>query len=192
MNSKENKYKIKIKEIETELNNVKNKNKNLIFQINILSKYNKDKDIIIKENKKNILELIDRIRTLENILNNNSNGNEIIKLKNEIKLKEKEIEQIKSRYPFELENNEKLMTIIFTSVDQSVLYSFICKNTDKFSKLENLLYNIYPEKRNPRNYFFSKGNRIDSTKTLEENKIKNSDVIILNIYENSSYTFSEK
>ena len=47
------------------------------------------------------------------------------------------------RYPIKLLEGEKLMTVIFTSVDQKVLYSVICKNTDLFSDIEKLLYKEY-------------------------------------------------
>ena len=95
----------------------------------------------------------------------------------EVKQKEKEIKELKSKFPFELSIGEKLMTIIFTSTDQKIHYSFICKNTDKFSRLEALLYEIYPEYKESENYFIANGIKVNRFKNLEENRIKNSDVI---------------
>ena len=63
----------------------------------------------------------------------------------ELKSKENESKEFKSNFPFDLKKGEKLMTVIFQSVDQKVHYAFICKNTDKFNIIENLLYDKYPE-----------------------------------------------
>ena len=142
--------------------------------------------ISINEYHKN--ELIKINKLLNNEINNfydsqnindnkdNSNKDNIIKeLNNEIdKLKEK-----LSRYPLELSNGEKLLSVIFTSSDQNMFYSIICKNTQKFIELEKKLYNDYPEYSKSNNYFMINGNRVDKTKSLDGNKIRNNDVIIL-------------
>ena len=142
--------------------------------------------ISINEYHKN--ELIKINKLLNNEINNfydsqnindnkdNSNKDNIIKeLNNEIdKLKKK-----LSRYPLELSNGEKLISVIFTSSDQNMFYSIICKNTQKFIELEKKLYNDYPEYSKSDNYFMINGNRVDKTKSLDENKIRNNDVIIL-------------
>jgi len=108
--------------------------------------------------------------------NDNSNKDIIIKeLNSEIdKLKEK-----LSRYPLELSKGEKLISIIFTSSDQNMYYSLICKNTQKFIEIEKKLYNDYPEYYESNNYFLINGNRVDEVKSLDENKIRNNDIIIL-------------
>ena len=85
-----------------------------------------------------------------------------------------------SRYPFELKKDEKMISVIFTSDDQKIHFSVICKNTEKFNRLEEKLYNDYPEYSETNNYFVVNGNRIQKFKTLEENNIRNSDIIILN------------
>ena len=107
--------------------------------------------ININENDKNqLIEInellnneINKFNDSQNINegNNNSNKDIIIKeLNNEIdKLKEKI-----SRYPLELSKEEKLISIIFTSLDEKIHYSIICKNTQKFNELEKKLYNDYP------------------------------------------------
>ena len=142
--------------------------------------------ISINEYHKN--ELIKINKLLNNEINNfydsqnindnkdNSNKDNIIKeLNNEIdKLKEK-----LSRYPLELSNGEKLLSVIFTSSDQNMFYSIICKNTQKFIELEKKLYNDYPEYSKSDNYFMINGNRVDKTKSLDKNKIRNNNVIIL-------------
>ena len=85
-----------------------------------------------------------------------------------------------SRYPFELKKDEKMISVIFTSDDQKIHFSVICKNTEKFIRLEEKLYNDYPEYSETNNYFVVNGNRIQKFKTLDENNIRNSDIIILN------------
>ena len=97
--------------------------------------------------------------------------------------KENMIKDLKSKLPFELSENEKLMTVIFNSTDQKIHYALICKNTDVFNRLENSLYNIYTEYKDSENYFTCNGMRVNKYRTLEENNIKFSDVITLNKYE---------
>jgi len=100
----------------------------------------------------------------------------------ELKLKDEEINNLKSKNPFDLKNGERLMTIIFTSADSKIHYSFICKNTDKFNKIENMLYEIYPDYEEEDNFFTVNGKRIIKSKTIEQNNINFSDVILLNPY----------
>ena len=85
-----------------------------------------------------------------------------------------------NRFPFILEKNEKLMSVIFSSVNQKVNYSIVCKNTDTIHNLEVQLYKEYPNLYESENYFLCKGQIINKFKTFEENKIKNGDIILLN------------
>jgi CRISPR/Cas system-associated protein endoribonuclease Cas2 len=64
-------------------------------------------------------------------------------------------------------------------LDQNIIYSIICKNTDNFKEIEKRFYEKYPEYRNTKNYFIVNGKEIDKTKNLDENKIKNSDIITI-------------
>ena len=114
-----------------------------------------------------------------NNIQNNSND----KLINLLSKKEDEINDLKERikrYPFILEKNEYLMTIIFDSVAQKVHYPMICKNTDTIHKLEEKLYEEYPNLSERENYFICKGTVMNKFKSFEKNKIKNGDIIILN------------
>ena len=83
------------------------------------------------------------------------------------------------RFPFELNENEKLISIIFTNSAREFHYSIICKNTDIFSTLEAKLYEKFPQYGETANYFIVNGNNVISHKTLEENNIKDSDIVIL-------------
>ena len=132
-------------------------------------------------------ELRYRIKDLEEKIKNsekqaktrisNTNMNELL---NEIK----ELKEKIKRYPINLEKGEKLMIINFMSSDQKIQNCpILCKNTDYFNSLENQLYKKYEEYENNINYFTVGGRRILPNKTLEENKIKDNDVIVLNIYQ---------
>ena len=111
---------------------------------------------------------------MKNILYNNINNNKFNELLEEIRIKDKII----SNYPVQLIDGEKLISVIFVSSDQKVHYSVICKNTDKFSKIENMLYDEYPEYIESENIFQINGNKINKYKSLEFNKIKNNDIIM--------------
>ena len=133
----------------------------------------KDKDNIIKnlENKKR--ELLNKNKLL-----NHMNS----ELKDQIKKKEKIIKEYElkiSQFPFEISPREKIMTIIFISSDQNIISSFICKNTYIFKFLENKFYEKYLEYKGLDNIFISNGRIIDKNKSLDENKIKNNDIITI-------------
>ena len=114
-----------------------------------------------------------------NNIQNNSND----KLINLLSKREEQINELKEkikRYPFILEKNERLMAIIFYSVDQKVHYPMICKNTDTIHKLEEKLYEEYPNLSERENYFLCKGGLINKFQSFEKMKVKNGDIIILN------------
>ena len=71
------------------------------------------------------------------------------------------------------------MSVIITSPDQKIHFSIICKNTTSFNRIEEKIYKDYPEYLEIENYFLVNGNKINKYKTMEENKIKNSDIIVL-------------
>ena len=91
---------------------------------------------------------------------NKYSAEKFLQIMEELREKENELKELKSKIPFELLKNEKLMTVIFNSNDQKVLYSIICKNTDTFSRLENELFKVeeYKEYKEAENYFILKGN----------------------------------
>ena len=108
-----------------------------------------------------------------------NNKKKLNDLNKQLYLKIDELKDELSRYPLELSKGEKLISVIFTSSDKMILYSVICKNTENFIKLEEKLYNNYPEYSESDNYFMVNGNIISKFKTLDENKIKDNDNIIL-------------
>ena len=67
-----------------------------------------------------------------------------------------------------------------TQGNQDIInYSMVCKTTDLFVRLEERLYIDFPKYKNYETYFMVNARRILRFKTLEENKIKNNDIISL-------------
>ena len=75
-----------------------------------------------------------------------------------------------------------MMSVIFISFDENIHYSLICKNDDIFSDIEQKFYDQYPEYKNTENDFIIKGKKVDRSKTFNDNRIKNSDIIIFKAF----------
>ena len=137
-----------------------------------ISHYNvESNDIIIcikKINEKNMIFDDNKIEINKSEINKLL-FSKIVELDNN--LKTKDINYIKKEL--------KLISVIFISEDENILQSFICKINDSFKILENEFYESYPAYKRTNNVFMVNGNLIDRNKTLEENKIKNSENIII-------------
>ena len=144
-----------------QLNEEKNKNQKLIIENNNLKNLIQKYEITIKS------------------------------LKDEINKKNIEIEQYKldkqsDDYITSIKPGEKIMSINFVSMGRQDIghYSLACKNTDLFVRLEERLYNDFPQFKNYETYFEVNTKRIKRFKTLEENKIKNKNIINMFIIDN--------
>ena len=161
-----------------EYRKAKRENENQIIDLkNKISEYEK----LLSEEKRKATELDKKLKENESKggLSSKYNSEKILELMEEINKKNKEIEQIRTSIPIRINPGERLMTVIFVSTDQKIHYAIICKNTDKFSTLENKLYDEYPEFSENENYFLVNGNRINRHKDLDYNNIKNSDIVTL-------------
>ena len=98
---------------------------------------------------------------MEEIKNNVNNKDNIMNLKNKLLSREEETQETKSRYPFATSKGEKPMSSIFTQSNQEIYYSIICKDSDKFTNVENLHYDEYPKYGESENFFISEGNKIN-------------------------------
>ncbi len=176
----------KIKKLTDELNNEKDKNKKFSNESNkyenqniILNQKVKDLQIVINNNILEIENLkrenIDLNKEINNINNQKMNlYSEIVNLNTQInKLKMNKNTNLDFIKP-------EILCIQFISIDEIVDFAIPCKNTDIFGHLEEQLYKHYPDYKGTNNYFTCNGNVIDRFKTLEENKIRNSDKILLN------------
>ena len=124
---------------------------------------------------------------MNNLLNiQNNSYNKLINLINEKEDIIKDLKEKIQRYPFVLEKNEKIMSIIFSSVNQKVNYSMVCKNTDTINRLEEKLYEEYPNLSESENYFLCKGQLLNKFQSFEKNHIKNGDIILLNQNDSST------
>ena len=148
------------KNLKEEINNLNNKNSEFQNEINILKKYNSD-----------LLNKYTNSNSIQNNKDNNINNikEELISLMKKLEMKENEIKSLKEGNDF--------LPIIFTSADNSIHYSIVCKKTDKFDLIENKLYNIYPQYEEGDNSFYVNGNKIDKSKTISDNNIKYSDIV---------------
>ena len=78
-------------------------------------------------------------------------------------------------------HENELISVIFTSTDNKIHYSMICKKSDDFKELEEKLYGAYPDYKETVNKFVVNGNTVDKNKNITENKINDHDIIILHI-----------
>ena len=154
-------YQNQIKELKRELNNEKNKNiilknENATLQNKIINLYNEN------------ASLKDKIKLLKNFLA--SKNIEQQKLLSDTILNNK-ITSIKP--------GEEIISVNFVSMGNNDIghYSLICKNTDLFVRLEERLYEDFPEFKNYETYFEVNTKRIKRFKTIDENKIKSKDII---------------
>ena len=132
-------------------------------------KLNEEINNFINKELNGILQKLDYIKKQINDIKLIKDGFELDKSKaNEIKLNI----QLLSK------SEEKLISVIFKSFDENINYSVICKKTDTFEKIESLFYDKYPQYKNLNYNFLSNGKKIERNKNLDENKIKNSDIII--------------
>jgi len=92
------------------------------------------------------------------------------------------LEQLKSKNQNEgIPSN--LISVIFQSLDKKVHSSIICKETDLFINVEASLYKKYPEYLDSEQYFIVNGKKINKFKALNENGIKDNDIILLYVNE---------
>ena len=149
-------YESKIAKLQNKLNKEKNNNKGLIDENNILKEKNK---------------------VLENNVAN----------------KEKEFQKFISQKPItnksaitSIKPGEEILGVNFVSIGKQAIsnYNLVCKNTDLFVRLEERLYEDFPEFKEYETYFEVKTRRIKRFKTLKENNIKTNDVINVFINDN--------
>ena len=185
-----NKYEIKIQELNEQIKLLKQQLGNEINKNNDLNNQIKNLDTSYKEiliQNKNLMEVNKRLSDELSLIKKKNVKNNIELNSEEIITLYKKVEELKeklSRYPIELLKGEKLISVIFTSEDQKIQHSIICKNTEKLSRLVEKLYNDYPEysEYSDQYFFISNGKKVNMFKSLDENNIHNSDIIILNIF----------
>ena len=76
-----------------------------------------------------------------------------------------------------------IMVINFISGDGNINEGIKCLKTDTFAQVEEQLYKIYDKYRESNNTFIFGGNTVLRFKTIEENKIKNGEKILMQIFD---------
>jgi len=153
-------------EKEKEINNI------LYFKINELKKELKYKEEEIIKEKREKNDLINKIK-------NFSVNNKIVELFEKLEEKENEIKELKQILPFEYSKKEKIFPVTFLSSNDNIHYSMICKNTDKFQRLEMAFYEKFPEYKMRNNIFLNHNKIIDKYNNLENNMISDNDIIVI-------------
>ena len=72
------------------------------------------------------------------------------------------------------------ISIMFFISDKNIHYPIPCNEFDTFSKIEIRLFEEFPELKSKNIYYLANGNTVNKTLTLEENKIKNGNTILIN------------
>ena len=181
INQEENRVKKKSHTIQND--NKKSSDDETIMELkNIIAKLEVEKKELINELNiyKNInIKLNNELKDLQT--NFNERITEINNLKKEKIDLISEINDLKTKIKLDsISPDEKIICIQFKSIDEIIDLAIPCKNTDLFFQLENQLYERYPQYKGPNNYFTTNGIKIERLKSLEDNKIKNSDKILLN------------
>ena len=149
----------------------------IIYTINNNNFNNNISSNINQNDLEKIKELEEKLKEVNDILHDRIN-----KANSIININQKTIEELKeklSRFPFEILKGEKLMSIIVISSDKKLHRAIICKNTELFCDLEKKIYQNN-DKIDIGNYFTLNGKKIDETKSLDDNNIKDNDIIVLN------------
>ena len=148
-----------------------------------LSNLNSLKDNFSKNNiNLNIIKNYDNLleKFFSNFKGKNFNQNDIILqsgnfISNRNKRRANSIDNI--------EADELILTVQFNLVDKRISYSVSCKNTDIFVDIEEMFLDKFPEYKDKEIYYMVNSFKIRRFKTIEENKIKNNDKIMVYIYE---------
>ena len=117
-----------------------------------------------------------KIKTLENDINQKN-----IEIQKYILQKNKNKNIITSIKP-----GEKIMAVNFVSMGSNDIghYNLVCKNTELFVRLEERLYEDFPQFKEYETYFEVETRRIKRFKSLDENNIKSNDIINIFIVDN--------
>ena len=174
--------------------NIKNSKEYLELEKLFMEEKNKNRLLNkqIKELKRNLEEANKTISDLKFQLSNKLNNiqnNKIIELERTIEMKNQEISQLYTRLNNKSNDikympGDNIIGVGFMSVNQKIQnYIRVYKDTEIFSRIEEELYNEYPEFKEKDTYLMLNANKIKRFKTLKENNIKTGDIIQVHIYE---------
>ena len=163
-----------INDTQKELVDVQNRNESLVKEISRLNEeITKEKNIIKKYEK------MFKEKDKKQKKSTTNNMGDIGKTVGISELNNRILEDLKTSLNINVQEGEKLLTIIFATTMSHICYPFLCKSTDTFSQIEKLLYQEYPVLKKTENLFFANGERIQRMKNFEENGIGNFDIITI-------------
>jgi hypothetical protein len=163
------------KELNDEKEKVKKLNKELSEEKEKVLKLTKE----LNKEKEKVENLNKDLKILEQKLSTND-----IDYKKILQKKDNEIEELRikmNNLNFEqIKPGEKIFSINFISEDNKISnYSLTCKNTDTFVKIEQMLYEDFPEYKNKETYFKVNNRTIRRFLTIDENNIGRNEVVKL-------------
>ena len=171
-------------EVNNEISKLKNQIQNLNIEINKLRNENNTLKTDLNIKNQNINNYIAQLNDLKDSLK--IKNNEVINLNNQINNLNDQIKKlnININNPNVKVDIHDIVTILFKSIDQKVEAAFSSPKSDLFVRLEEKLYDEYPEFRDLDNIYFTvNGKKIRRFRSLQENNLKNNDKILLNICE---------
>ena len=157
-------------ELKRQLKEEKDKNLNLM---------NENK--ILKETINKLNDELNQMKVLKEIIEKDL-VKKIIEIQNLLLKKNKkddcfDISSIKS--------DDKIFGVNFISMGRNDIghYNLVCKNRDLFVRLEERLYEDFPQFKDYETYFEVNGKRIKRFKTIEQNHIKMNDIVCIFVIE---------
>ena len=75
--------------------------------------------------------------------------------------------------------SSKIRTITIKSMDMQLNVNLKCTGNQTFSEIEANLYKLYPQYKETNNIFLCKGSVVERFKTIDENGIKDGNIIML-------------
>ena len=151
-------------------------NNNYEIQINELKRQ-------LKQEKEKNQILINENINLKNIINQlNIELNNIKGIKEKLQHNLTQKNKINEHYDLSSMNeDDKIIAVNFVSMERNDIghFNLICKKRDLFVRLEERLYENFPQYKEFDIYFLVDGRRIKRFKTLEQNNINNNDIINL-------------
>ena len=164
-----------IEKLKKEIIKLNNENSSLKDENQKLKNENQRLNSELNNNTQNLKKYESEVNKLNLALTNKNN--EINNLNNEIK--NLQLSSGKKKFI----DIDELLIIHFKSIDQKVDMPFYCQKNDIFVRIEEKLYNEYPEFKDLNTYFTVNGRAIKRFRSMLENEIRNNDKIFLNINE---------
>ena len=152
----------------------------------------------LKEEKDKNLNLMNENKILKetiNKLNDELNQMKVLKeiiekdlVKKDIEIQNLLLKKNKKDDCFDIssiKSDDKIFGVNFISMGRNDIghYNLVCKNRDLFVRLEERLYEDFPQFKDYETYFEVNGKRIKRFKTIEQNHIKMNDIVCIFVIE---------